>query len=168
MFLMTSFAFQPFPKKTTDDFADRLQALLDRQRASIDTLSQSAPVTYKAILKPLQDLDEELELFFTPLAHLNSVCNSPQTQEAYEAAIPLLSTFESERTQNKALFEKIEAITANTPDATAVTRHTVRDFVLAGARLDVEDKARIQAIDLRLSELSNAFSQNLLEIEKYI
>ncbi len=55
------------------------------------TSLQTLRVSYEKVLKPLQDLDEELGLFFTPLSHLNSVMNSEETQKAYEAVYP--STF---------------------------------------------------------------------------
>ncbi len=137
--------------------------LLDRQRTTIQTLTQATPATYETVLKPLQDLEEELEVFFTPLSHRNSVANSPETQAAYEASLPLLSAFHSETTQNTALFDAIKQVEADTPEAQTVTGHMIRDFRLAGAELSDADKKRMEAIDLRLSELSNAFSQNILD-----
>ena len=155
--------FKPFPDTPLSTFPDALQSLLDRQRQTIDALTRTTPASYATILKPLQDLDEELETFFAPLSHRNSVANSPETQAAYEASLPLLSAFHSERTQNTELFEAIRQIKADTPDSQTVTEHMVRDFRLSGAELSEADKQRMEAIDLRLLELSNAFSQNLLD-----
>ena len=154
--------FTPFPDEPTADFAQRLETLLGDQRHIIDTLSLTSSPTYDTLLKPLQDLDEEREVFFTPLSHVNSVMNSDSTREAYETAIPLLSAFQSELTQNEMLFKKIEQLPISDDETGVVTRHTIRDFILAGAKLNKTDKRRMKAIDLRLSELSNAFSQNLL------
>ena len=119
--------------------------------------------SYEKVLKPLQDLDEELGLFFTPLSHLNSVMNSEETQKAYEESIPLLSKFHSEMAQNTALFNKIEQIKAADDEAKTVVSHEVRDFVLSGVKLPEEKKKRMEEISLKLSELSNQFSQNLLD-----
>jgi len=153
---------QPFPENLVDPFLTAFKSLLDRQRDTIHHLTHSAPVSYETLLKPLQDLDEELEVFFTPLSHLNSVMNSDATQETYQAALPLLSAFQTELIQNEKLFKKIEQIPLTDDEAGVVTRHTVRDFILAGAKLNKNDKLRMKTIDLRLSELGNAFSQNLL------
>jgi oligopeptidase A len=156
--------FHPFPENVTEDFIPRLEALLDRQRRTIRHLGRHAEASYDALLKPIQDLDEELDRFFTPLAHLNSVANSEQTQQAYTQALPLLTRFESERIHDAELFGKLESIPPQKdPDRHAVWEHTVRDFVLSGARLDAEGKKRIEEIDVALSEWSNTFSQNLLE-----
>ena len=155
--------FQTFHIDDLESFPAKLETLLNSQRKKIDTITHSELGGYDDILKPLQDLDEELSLFFTPLSHLNAVKNSPETQKAYEASIPLLSKFSSELTQNRALFDKIEKIHTQDPEASTVTKNEVRDFILSGARLPKEEKKRLEAISLRLSELSNTFSQNLLD-----
>lgn len=115
------------------------------------------------MLKPLQDLDEELDLFFTPLSHLNSVLNSSQTQKAYEESLPLLSKFGSQMAQNEALFHKIEKLEIDNIEAKKVIENDIRGFVLSGINLPQKEKKRMEEISLRLSKLSNNFSQNLLD-----
>ncbi len=155
--------FQEFKINDLEQFPQELEKLLNKQRAIIDSITKSADISYEKTLKPLQDLDEELGLFFTPLSHLNSVMNSEETQKAYEESIPLLSKFSSEMAQNVALFEKIEQIKTTDNEAKTVVSHEVRDFVLSGVKLPEEKKKRMEEISLKLSELSNRFSQNLLD-----
>ncbi len=155
--------FQEFKINDLKQFPQELEKLLNQQRAVINTITTSNDTSYEKILKPLQDLDEELGLFFTPLSHLNSVMNSKETQKAYEASIPLLSKFSSQMAQNVALFEKIEQIKTDDDEAKTVVEHEVRDFVLSGVKLSKEKKKRMEEVTLRLSELSNEFSQNLLD-----
>lgn len=154
--------FQPFAINNLETFPQQLEAMLNQHREIINAITQSNENSYEKVLKPLQDLDEELELFFTPLAHLNSVMNSPQTQKAYEACIPLLSKFSSQMAQNVALFKKIEQIQTEDEEARRVLEHEIRDFVLSGINLSEESKKRMEEIVLQLSELGNQFSQNLL------
>jgi len=154
--------FQEFKINNLDQFPQELEKLLNQQRALINDITHNDDTSYEKVLKPLQDLDEELGLFFTPLSHLNSVMNSEETQKAYEASIPLLSKFSSEMAQNEALFQKIEQIETNDDEAKTVVSHEVRDFVLSGVKLPEEKKKRMEEISLSLSELSNQFSQNLL------
>ena len=158
--------FQPFAIHDLETFPQRLEAMLNRHRETIDTITKSDETSYEKVLKPLQDLDEELGLFFTPLAHLNSVMNSPQTQKAYEECIPLLSKFSSQMAQNVALFKKIEQIQTNSKEAQRVLKHEIRDFVLSGINLPDKKKKRLEKIVLQLSELGNQFSQNLLNATK--
>ena len=154
--------FQPFQIDNLATFPERLEALLDKQRTQIDAIVKSDAHSYQSVLKPLQDMDETLECFFTPLSHLNSVMNSEATQQAYEASLPLLSKFGSEMAQNVPLFEKIEKLKGETTQQQKVIANDVRDFKLSGIDLPEEKKKRLEAISLELSELSNAFSQNLL------
>lgn len=155
--------FQNFHIDNLDIFPKALDTLLNEQRTMINEITHSEDNSYEKVLKPLQDLDEELGLFFTPLSHLNSVMNSDETQKAYEESLPLLSKFASEMAQNEALFRKIEEIKAKTEEAKTVVKHEVRDFVLSGVKLPEEKKKRMEEISLKLSELSNNFSQNLLD-----
>ncbi len=155
--------FQNFHIENLKNFPKELDSLLNSQRKVIDTITKSKETGYEKILKPLQDLDEELGLFFTPLSHLNSVMNSDETQKAYEESLPLLSKFGSEMAQNVELFKKIEQIKAESDEAKTVVSHDIRDFVLSGVTLPEAEKKRMEEISLKLSELSNNFSQNLLD-----
>ena len=155
--------FQNFHIDNLENFSKELETLLDQQRTIIDAITTSNDDSYATVLKPLQDLDEELGLFFTPLSHLNSVMNSDETQKAYETSLPLLSKFGSEIAQNIELFKKIEHIKADSEEAKTVVKHNIRDFVLSGVTLPEAEKKRLEEISLKLSELSNAFSQNLLD-----
>ena len=155
--------FQEFQINELENFPQELETLLQSQRTVINDITKNATPTYSEVLKPLQDLDETLGLFFTPLSHLNSVMNSDETQKAYEASLPLLSKFASEIVQNEALFAKIEQIKATSEEAKTVVENEVRDFVLSGVKLGSDDKKRMEEISLRLSTLSNNFSQNLLD-----
>jgi oligopeptidase A len=154
--------FQPFQTTNIEQIPQQLEQLLNNQRESISNITNEAPINYHSVLKPLQDLDEELSLFFTPLSHLNSVMNSEITQKAYEASLPLLSKFSSEIAQNEALFAKIEQIQSSDEEEKMVIANEVRDFILSGVKLDEKKKKRMEEISLRLSTLSNEFSQNLL------
>jgi oligopeptidase A len=155
--------FQNFHIDNLENFPKELDTLLNAQRTIINDITLSKETSYEKVLKPLQDLDEELGLFFTPLSHLNSVMNSDETQKAYEESLPLLSKFSSEMAQNEELFKKIEQIKADSAEGKTVVKHDIRDFVLSGVNLPLKEKKRMEAISLKLSELSNNFSQNLLD-----
>ncbi|PHS33345.1 MAG: peptidase M3 [Sulfurovum sp.] len=155
--------FQNFHIENLENFPKELNTLLNKQRTIINDITKSDDLDYNKVLKPLQDLDEELGLFFTPLSHLNSVMNSDKTQKAYEDSLPLLSKFGSEMAQNVELFKKIEQIQANTDESKTVVSHDIRDFVLSGVNLPEKEKKRMEELSLKLSELSNNFSQNLLD-----
>ncbi|HHD75190.1 MAG TPA: M3 family peptidase [Campylobacterales bacterium] len=155
--------FQEFKINNLEEFPKELEAMLASQLEQIDSITKSDALSYEEVMKPLQDLDEELGNFFTPLSHLNSVENSEATQKAYEASLPQLSKFSSTIAQNEALFQKIKKIKTEDAEAARVVEHDIRGFVLSGADLPLEQKKELEEIDLKLSELGNNFSQNLLD-----
>ena len=156
--------FSEFKVDNLENFPQKLKELLDKQLKIIEDISKNDnKTTYNDILKPIQDLDNELELFFTPLSHLNSVKNSKETQKAYEESLPELSKYNSQISQNEELFKKIEKLNSDELEEKRVIENSIRDFILSGAKLPKEKKKELEEINLKLSELSNKFSQNLLD-----
>jgi len=155
--------FQEFKIDNLETFPNKLEKLLASQLATINELSSNDDYSYAGVIKPMQDLDEELGNFFTPLSHLNSVENSEATQKAYEACLPQLSKFSSAVSQNEALYSKLKKIKSEDSEEKRVLENDIRDFVLSGAELSKEKKKELEEINLKLSELGNNFSQNLLD-----
>lgn len=154
--------FEEFKVDNLEAFPAKLNEMLEVQKKEITDLAVNAK-SYKEAIVKMDELSEELETFFTPLSHLNSVLNSKETQKAYEESLPLLSKFSSFIAQNEKLYEKIKSLTPEDELQKRVLDLERRDFVLSGAELNVEDKKVLEKINLRLSELSNQFSQNLLD-----
>ena len=155
--------FQEFKIDNLETFPNELEKLLASQLATINELSSNSDYSYAGVIKPMQDLDEELGNFFTPLSHLNSVENSEATQKAYEACLPQLSKFSSAISQNEELYAKLKKIKSEDSEEKRVLENDIRDFVLSGAELSQEKKKELEEINLKLSELGNNFSQNLLD-----
>ena len=153
--------FIDFKLDNLENFPKELETLLNRHKESIDNIAKNA-TSYKDSIKITEDLNEELDRFFTPLSHLNSVNNSPETQKAYEESIPLLSSFSSYISQHQELYEKIKSLKPSNDLEKRVLDLELRDFKLSGAELNQEDKKELESINLELSQLSNNFSQNLL------
>ena len=151
-----------------ESFIEELTNELAQNEKQIQTLLAQESKTYANFVKPLEMQDEYLGQFFTPLSHLNSVNNSEQTQEIYTQALPILTEYSTKLSQNLDIYnaykeiEKTESQTLN-KEQKRVLELTILDFELSGAHLDESSKKRLQEINLRLSELQNQFSQNLLD-----
>ncbi|MDX1296364.1 MAG: M3 family metallopeptidase, partial [Sulfurimonadaceae bacterium] len=151
-----------------DTFTKDLESMLDANRKKISELLKIESKSYQNFVKPFEMLDERLDQFFTPLAHLNAVKNSETTQSVYSDVLPLLSEYGTEVGQNLDIYNAVKAIKANEYDKLNDEQRRVIDlniqgFELSGAHLDDEKKARLKEINLRKSTLSNDFSQNLLD-----
>ena len=159
--------FLPF-KVDLDTFIDDLKARLDANRERIETLLSQEKKTYDSFVKPFEMMDEYLEQFFTPMSHLHSVNNSEKTQEVYTAALPLLTEYGTWVGQHLDIYNAFREVRECEYDLLDPERQRVIDlniqgFELSGAHLDEQSKARLAEINLRKSELSNRFTQNLLD-----
>ncbi|WP_345971254.1 M3 family metallopeptidase [Sulfurimonas sp. HSL1-6] len=164
---MSKAPFLPF-KVNLETFIDDLQRTLDEGRSQIAALLAIEEKSYANFVKPFEMLDERLEHFFTPMSHLHSVNNSDKTQEVYTAALPLLTEYGTEIGQNLEIYTAFKAIKANaydllSPEQQRVIDLNIQGFELSGAHLDEASKKRLAEISLRRSELSNTFTQNLLD-----
>jgi oligopeptidase A len=150
-----------------DTFVDELSQLIKQNQQDIDKLLLIDNKTYINFVKPLMSLDEKLELFFTPLSHLNSVKNSSKTQDVYSQALPIITKYSTELSQNLKIYKAYQEIKKEFSEVLTIAQNRVLDlniqnFELSGAHLEKKKKERLQEIELKKSELSNNFSQNLL------
>ena len=152
-----------FSQIDTKAFVKELTTMLDAHRKEIDHLIQKKEKTWENFMLPMEELDNELHLFFSPLSHMHSVVNSEELRQAYSGSLPLLSDFSSELGQNKQLFEAIQEVKPTNETEAKILEDDIRDFKLAGVNLDNDKKKRFKAIQAKLSELSNQFENNLLD-----
>ena len=164
---MSKQPFIPF-EVNLETFNSELTAKLDNDRKTLIQLLDIKEKSYQNFVKPFEMMDERLDQFFTPLSHLNSVNNSESTQKVYADALPPLTEYSTEIGQNLAIYEAFKIIkereyTTLNQQQKRVVDLNIQGFELSGAHLDLGPKERLKAINLRKSELTNDFSQNLLD-----
>ena len=168
---MIADALPNFTNINIDTFPIKLDALLQSHLSQIDILLQNkSPATWNNLMQPLDDMDDALERFWSPLSHLHSVMNSPELRDCYEACLSKLSAYESAIAHNQALYQAIQSIDKTTLDATQrkIIDDTLRDFQLSGVALSAEKKQRFEIIQARLSELSSQFENNVIDASQAI
>ncbi|MFT7004758.1 MAG: oligopeptidase A [Sulfurimonas sp.] len=151
-----------------DNFINDLNTKLEANNKKIEELLKTQTKTYANFVKPLQMLEERLELFFTPLSHLNSVNNSDETQKIYADSLPIITEYSTKISQNLDIYNAYKEIQKNeesslNSEQKRVVELNILHFELSGAHLDAASKERLQEINIKKSELSNNFSQNLLD-----
>ena len=154
-----------------DNFVDNLKNKIDTNSKKIEELLSIKDKNYANFVRPLEFMEEDLGLFFTPLSHLNSVNNSEKTQEVYTAALPIITEYSTKLSQNLDIykaFKEIEESEDLNSEQKRVVELNIQNFELSGANLSDAKKRRLEEINLKLSQLSNDFSQNLIDaINKY-
>ncbi|MDV6235192.1 M3 family metallopeptidase [Leptospira ellisii] len=152
------------PEKTKDLVLQKIKTIRER----LPILLSAKEKNYESVIRPLNDLVQEMQIEFTVLSHLNSVKNSKEIQALYSDTLPEITAFYSDLGQNEELnlvYQEIlknESATLDGPRRKVLT-DSILQFRLSGIGLPPEVKKRIQEIQIELSDLDNRFSQNLLD-----
>ena len=146
-----------------------LDQLLEKQRVQLAEIESSASPSWASVMQPLDEMGDELDRFWSPVRHLNSVMNNDALRTAYNDGLAKLSDWYTDLGQNKALFQMATAILEGPefsglePAQQKVLENTVRDFRLSGVSLEGREKERYKEISLRSTELKSTFEENLLD-----
>ncbi len=168
--LLANATLPPFSKIKPAHIVPAIDQLLSDARASVaQHLAATQHYTWKNLVEPLEDADDKLNKAWSPVSHLNSVVNSDELRDAYNACLPRLSAYSTEMGQNEALFNAYRFIEGSEEFATLdlaqqkIISNALRDFKLSGIGLDSEKKLRYKDISQELSALSSNYEENLLD-----
>ena len=151
-----------------DNFISDLSSRLKENNKRVEELLKTPKKTYSNFVKPLLMMEEYLDQFFTPLSHINAVNNSEKTQQVYSESIPIITEYSTKLSQNLDIYNAYKEIFKDEKSSlnyeqNRVLELNIEHFELSGAHLDNKTKERLQEINIKTSELSNNFSQNLLD-----
>lgn len=167
--MSSSVLFREFPQIALSAQKEKVREKIQNTKKVLEEVLQKRDVVnYESVIRPLNDSMEELQEEFTVLSHLNSVKNSEETQEHYTEILPEITEFYTALGQNEELFKLYSEIYEKEKSRldrpkNKVLEDAILQFKLGGVGLPEDKKNRLQEIQLRLSDLSNQFSQNLLD-----
>ncbi|MFM2119154.1 MAG: hypothetical protein RL722_622, partial [Pseudomonadota bacterium] len=156
---------------------EHLLALADQAlEAAVDP---ATPADYDQLSLTLGVSNERLGRAWGAVSHLKGVMDTPELRAAYNAMLPKVTEYYTRQGADERLYAKYKAIhqatvqaadqasaapgTGLSPARRQVLHHALRDFVLSGAELQGEAKARFAAIQERLAELAQKFSEHVLD-----
>jgi oligopeptidase A len=144
-----------------------LTEIIATHRARLDDiLSRAEKPDFDSVVVPVEDMEHELSRIWSPVGHLQSVLGSREWRDAYNAALPILTEYGTELSQNQRLQKAYARVDDSLPpDAGAARRsavaHALRDFRLAGVDLDETRKTRFREIMRELAGIQARFEQNI-------
>jgi oligopeptidase A len=146
---------------------DEAIASAEAALAAIEGLSEA--LTFENTFRALDGATERLNRAWALVSHLQAMCDTPALREAHNRALPKVSVFYARIPLRQALWAKLKAYAA-TPEASQLppvrarfVALTVDEFRDAGADLPPERRARVEAIQAELSQLTQKFSENVLD-----
>jgi peptidyl-dipeptidase Dcp len=169
----TDFALPPFAAIRDEDFGPAFDAALDEARANVRAIAENpeAP-TFANTIEALEEADATLNRVLGVFYNLAGSDSNPAREALMRNFSPRLAAYGSEITQNRPLFERVEALwqvrdtLGLSPEEARVLMLTRRGFVRAGAELEGEARDRLAAVKERLAVLGTQFTQNLLADER--
>jgi oligopeptidase A len=169
--LLQAFDLPPYSAIRPEHVEPAVDSILAESRTAMTRLleQQSGTPSWDGLVLALDELGARLGQAWSPVSHLNAVCNSAELRSAYEACLPKLSEYWTEIGQNQPLFQAYQAL-ASSPAAagfdvaqTTILEHNLRDFRLSGIDLPPAQQKRYGEIQMKLSELGSTFSNQLLD-----
>ena len=159
----------PFRAILPNHVVPAVDQLLTANRQEITKLLEDNVCDWDGLIAVIEALNDFLSQSFGPVSHMNSVVNTPELRDAYNASLPKLSEYQTEMGQNADLFSAYQSILTGSDFDTLdqaqkkSIENAIRDFRLSGIDLPKNKQSRFAEISKRLSELSSQFSDNVLD-----
>ena len=146
-----------------------LEHCLAAYRKVIDQITSASAPDFAAVVEAESLADNAVSRVWSTVSHLHGVLNTPEWRETYRECLAPMTRFHTERSQNQALFEAYRALSEReefsqqTAAMQASIRHELIDFRAGGVELPANQRQRMAEVQLRLSELSNQFGNQVLD-----
>lgn len=158
-----------FPEFHSDNLLQKESTILKKMESNkefIQSLLKKSPILFQNFLKPYQRIQTELGDLVTEVSHINSVKNNEESQTIYSRLLPKLSEYYTDLGQNEEIYAALLNIQKNdqslNEEQSKVLENEIRDFQLSGVGLNPTTKEELKNIRIQLSDLTNQFSQNVL------
>lgn len=168
--LLETHTLPPFSEINAAHIVPAVKSLTENNLDILEKqLAQCQQVSWENLLMPLEAREDALSQSWSPVSHLNLVCNTSEWRNAYEQALALLSPYYTALGQHKKLFEAYRALKESTEydgysrARKSAVEHALRDFTLSGIDLPAAQQKRYGDIQARLSQLGSQVSNNILD-----
>jgi oligopeptidase A len=155
-----------FDKIGPEHVEPAIEQLLSAANAALEAVTEPKfPAIWDDIATVLDVATERLSRAWGCVSHLNSVVDTPELRAAFNLVLPKVTEFYTRLGADERLYAKYRAIdpgSLNSEQRQAL-KNALRNFVLGGADLQGEERARFAAIAERQAALSQKFSENALD-----
>jgi oligopeptidase A len=165
--LLDTSSLPRFADITPEHVVPALEQLIATQRSKLEKLlATTTEPDFDSLVAPLEEMEHELSRVWSPVSHLQGVLGSREWRDAYNEALPILTDYGTELSQNAHLQQAYARVDSAFPDDAPEARRSavaqaLRDFRLAGVDLPDEDKSRFKEIMQTLAATQADFDHNI-------
>ena len=153
-----------------EHIAHAIEQLLATARDAVTAAANpELAVNWDAIVTPLDDASEPLWRAWSVVGHLNSVVNTPELRDAYNAMLGKITEFSTWVGLHVGLYTQYQRLHQSpnfknwSPARKRVIELALRDFKLSGVELQGEARTRYAEVSDQQSQVSQKFSENVLD-----
>ena len=171
--LLTDELLPRFDHVRIEHMEPAIDQILSENRMKIQTLATQEEPEWHTLALPMQALDDHLNNAWSVISHLNGVNNSDELRKVYKSCLDKITEYSTELSQNEHLCEAYKKLAARddfkdlSQAQQKAVENTLRDFRLGGVDLPPEDKVRYAELKMELADLSNRFSDNVLDATQH-
>lgn len=166
---MSLFDLPCFSEIKPDQIEAQVQRLIANCKSTVEEKLMQSHFTWDNLIAPIDEVEDQLDKYWSPVSHMNSVVSSDELRNAHDSCLPILSEYSTWVGQNKTLFDAYVQISeddsfSSLSEAQQKTvKDAIRDFKLSGVALPEDKKKRYGEIKAKLSELSSKFSNQVMD-----
>ncbi len=162
----------PFESIKSEDIVPAITGLLIELEQELINLEATVKPTWNDLVEPLQKLEDRLTWSWGIVGHLMGVKNSPELRKAYNEIQPKVVEFINKLNQSQPIYQAFKNLSNSDSwenldvGQKRIVEAAIKDAELSGVSLEGEKRENFNAIELELAELSNKFSNNVLDATK--
>lgn len=165
----TKYNSAPFNEIKEEHYLPAFKELIKKSKKEVDEIANNTEEpTFENTIEALAYSGEQLDVVSNIFFNLNSAETNDEIQKIAQEVSPLLSEYSSQISQNEELFNRIKKVFDEkekyflNEEQQMLLNETYKGFVRNGALLNVEDKKKLEKINMNLSLKSLQFGQNVL------
>lgn len=148
-----------------------IEVALKGAKTNLDALSEQdrGKMSFESVVLGLDEATRELTEAWGLVQHLDSLCNSTELRESYNAMLAEVSGFYAKIPLNESLWDLLMTY-SKTEEGRSLSgvrkralEETMESFRQHGADLPPEKKARLEEIESELSQVTQKYSENVLD-----
>lgn len=157
-----------FSKIRPEHVAEAVRYCINKCRETVEQAvrEHSDNPTWDNIVEPVEHASGELGRVWGVVSHLNNVISSDELRCQHDAMLPELSEYSSWEGQHEGLYRCYKSIYENTgltPVPKRALDFFIKSFELSGIALHEAEKKRFNELKSRLSNVTSAYSNNVLD-----
>lgn len=162
----------PFESIKSEDVVPAITELLIELEQELINLEGTVKPTWNDLVEPLQKLEDRLTWSWGIVGHLMGVKNSPELRKAYNEIQPKVVEFINKLNQSQPIYQAFKNLSNSDSwenldvGQKRIVEAAIKDAELSGVSLEGGKRENFNAIELELAELSNKFSNNVLDATK--